>query len=699
MTPIRRIETGVPNLDALFGGGIPKGSLVVFGGPPGSGKTILAEQICFHNASPEQRVLFFSTLSESTAKTLLHLQQFSYFDPKKLDGAIEFVDLGEILRGNGIRETSALIMEHVKRIKPAMVVVDSFKVFEDLSGSREELRKFGYEIAIQMMAWECTTLLLGEFAPRDFESNPVFSIVDGLVVLTQRDVCGESQRFCQIIKMRGTTHVRDEHTFAITEHGIELFAPRVTIQRKERPSDSPRALTGISKLDELIGQGIPRGSALLVGGAAGTGKTVLLLEFIYQGAKRFGEKGIIFSFEETDERLRAAARGLGWDLDEEIAHKRVEIVFIPQPTIMIEAHLSMMQERMRTFGARRVAIDSLSVFLHKIADPVVAREKIFQLASIVQNLGAVGLFATDIPYGSGQISRFGVEETVVDGIVLLTSTEEGHDRQRYLEVYKLRNTAHLGGRHSMVIGPSGIAIYPRYDVGDEAQPPPVEPERRFTTGVAGLDPLVGGGLLERSVTLVSGSTGIGKSTLALQFVLEGARLGERGLYVALEEGPAQLKKSAAGLGLPLEAALAEGSVEIVHLSRHEVRSGQLLALLTDRIRAQRAVRLALDGANHLEDKGLSADQVRQLLYALMVRFKTLGVTSLLTLESSSMFSIDTTSDAGLSPVADNLVFLRWAKDADLLVRTLTVVKTRASVHNHGTHAFEIGAGGLLLAKK
>src|SRR6266498_208199 len=107
---MKRIESGVPKLDALIGGGIPQGSLVVFGGPPGSGKTILAEQICFHNASPERPVLYFSTLSESTAKALLHLQQFDYFDAKKLERAIEFIDLGEILRGQGIVQASTLIM-------------------------------------------------------------------------------------------------------------------------------------------------------------------------------------------------------------------------------------------------------------------------------------------------------------------------------------------------------------------------------------------------------------------------------------------------------------------------------------------------------------------------------------------------------------------------------------------------------------
>jgi circadian clock protein KaiC len=196
---------------------------------------------------------------------------------------------------------------------------------------------------------------------------------------------------------------------------------------------------------------------------AGTGKTLLLLEFVYRGALA-GEKGIIFSFEETEERLRANARGVGWDLDEQIKLGMVEIVFIPQPNIMIEQHLLMVRDRIEALGARRVAVDSVSVFLHKIKDAQSCREKTFQLASIIQNSQAVGFFATDVPYGSSQISRFGVEETVVDGVMLLSSTEEGFDRHRYLEVYKLRNTAHLTGRHKLHIGPGGVAVFPRHDV-------------------------------------------------------------------------------------------------------------------------------------------------------------------------------------------------------------------------------------------
>jgi circadian clock protein KaiC len=181
------------------------------------------------------------------------------------------------------------------------------------------------------------------------------------IALSQRESSGEQQRFVQVIKMRGTDHSRDEHSFVITSKGVEVFAPRVTIHREARSDEEPsRCKTGIEKFDELLGDGIPRGSSLLVGGVAGTGKTVLLLEIIYRGALA-GEKGILFSFEETTERLLATARGLGWDLDRQIAGGMVELVFIPQPEIVVEGHLLMIRERIEVLGARRVAVDSISV--------------------------------------------------------------------------------------------------------------------------------------------------------------------------------------------------------------------------------------------------------------------------------------------------------------------------------------------------
>lgn len=451
------IQTGVRNLDEMLGGGLPKGSVTVLAGSPGAGKTILAQQMCFHNASSEFPALYFSTLSEPTAKTLRYLKPFAFFEPAKLGSSVHFADLGVLLRTKGLEATSGLIMEKLKQVKPGVVVIDSFKAFDDLAHSKEELRKFGYELAVNLMAWEATTFLLGEYGETDIHTNPLFSIVDGLMVATQREQSGEQQRFIQIRKMRGVDHSRDEHAFLIGPSGIEVFAPRVTIRREDRGPTKDRCKTHNRALDALLGDGIPWGSSLLVAGVAGTGKTVLLLEFLYRGALA-GEKGIILSFEETEERLLAEARGLGWAFDHEVERGMIEIVFIPQPDILVERDLLMMHERINASKARRVAVDSVSVFLHKVKDPQVAREKIFQLSSIIQNAQAVGFFATDIPYGSPQLSRFGVEETVVDGVLLLSSEMEGMSRRRFLEVYKLRNTAHMRGRHDMTIGRGGISI-------------------------------------------------------------------------------------------------------------------------------------------------------------------------------------------------------------------------------------------------
>ncbi|MBC7387146.1 MAG: hypothetical protein H7301_13420 [Cryobacterium sp.] len=460
-----RIPTGIKNLDEVLSGGLPIHNLTVIAGTPGSGKTILSQQVAFQNASPEKRVLFFQTLSEPTAKTLRYLKQFSFFDAKKLeDGSIEFIDLGDILHADKMGEAIDLLMSHVKRVKPSLVIIDSFKVFEDLARSREELRKFSYEVAINLMGWECTALLLGEFNPHDLETNPLFSIVDGIISLKQKSESGEQQRVIQVTKMRGTDHSRDEHTFTINDSGLKVYAPKVTIRRlpesdRMNQGDGPvRGKLGISKIDELLGEGIPYGSSVLISGVAGTGKTILSLEFIYRGASEFGEKGIFFSFEETTERLIATARGMGWDIESQISQGNVEIVFIPQTEILIEKHLLMMKERVEKMGAKRIAVDSASIFVNKMSDPQSVREKVFQLGTIVQMAQGIGFFATDIPYGANAISRFGVEETVVDGVILLSSEEIGKKRERFIEIYKLRNTAHLDGRFPMKIEKGGLKI-------------------------------------------------------------------------------------------------------------------------------------------------------------------------------------------------------------------------------------------------
>jgi circadian clock protein KaiC len=696
---IARMETGIPNMDAILHGGLVKGSMLVIAGAPGSGKTTLTQQICFHHASQGGRVLYFNTLSEPTAKTLLYLRPFAFFDPKLMDERIRFIDLGMMLRTKGIELTCNVLMEHLKQFKPSMVVIDSFKVFDDLASSSEELRKFTYELTVRLMAWECTTFLLGEYNPDRLE-HPAFSAIDAIISIKQRELSGEQHRLLQVVKMRGTSHSRDEHPMVISDEGVAVYAPGITLRRKPSASQGPegvrRLKTGVSRLDELLGEGIPHGSSVILSGVAGSGKTTLGLDFLYRGAREQNQKGLFVSFEETPERLRAAARGLGWDLERELERGMVKIVYIAQPDILVDRHLLEMRRQVEEFGAQRLVIDSMSVFLHRINDVRIMRDKVYWLATIVQNQEAVGFFINDVPPGSEQLTRFGVEETVMDGVILLKWVPEGLERHRYIEVVKLRNTGHAKGRHSMAIGPGGLRVFPRIDdpMPSEAALPPAASRARVSSGVPRLDELLDGGLLDGSVTLVSGSPGTGKSTLGLHFVLEAAHAGQRALYISLEEGPEQLLQNAESLGLPVRAAFEAGTLEFLFLPREHLHAARFLSVVEERISSRKPSRVVLDSASDIETFGLASEELRQLLFALLLRLRSLGVTSLFTLEARSLFLTDTISERGLSPLADNILMFRYRQEAGQLVPMLTVVKTRGSSHDRATHDISLGEGGM-----
>jgi circadian clock protein KaiC len=194
------------------------------------------------------------------------------------------------------------------------------------------------------------------------------------------------------------------------------------------------------------------------------------------------------------------------------------------------------------------------------------------------------------------------------------------------------------------------------------------------------------------VTLLSGSAGIGKSTFGVQFVLAGAAAKEPGLYVALEEGPAQLVASARALGLPLEDAVDAGLVELLYLPRELVRPNQFLTLLTDRLSALKARRLVIDSVSHIgpdEPAGL-----HPLLQALTARFKSLGVTTILTYEARSLHAMEMATDQGFSAVADNIVLLRYQAAPGELRPIISIIKTRGSAHAWRAHHCAVAAGGL-----
>ena len=258
---IRRLHTGVPGLDEILGGGVPEYSFNIIAGAPGCGKTTLAHQFVFANASAERPALYFTVLGEPVVKMLRYQEQFTFFDQSKLDGAIRFVNLSQFVLQ---QDLSAVLDEIVKQIEAhnaQIVVVDSFRTVlrrAQANAFEMELQGFVQRLALHLTSWQATTFLAGEYVESELRDNPVFTVADGLIWLYQSIERNSIVRKMQIIKMRGQYSVPGLHTFRITEAGLQTFPRTLGLAENVGHVKGERRLsTGIQDVDALVGGGIP----------------------------------------------------------------------------------------------------------------------------------------------------------------------------------------------------------------------------------------------------------------------------------------------------------------------------------------------------------------------------------------------------------------------------------------------------------
>lgn len=453
--------TGIAPLDAMLGGGIPPYSVVIIAGEPGTGKTILSQQILFANAGPERKVAYLTTLSEPPIKAARYQSMFDFFDPSKFGESVLYIDIGQIIRREGLGRAADAIADLLREQQPYLVVIDSFKAVHDLAASPVEMRTFIYDLAIELSAMQATTLLVGEYSSEDLARMPEFAVADGIIWLYTQIRDDQQQRYLRILKMRGVDHDTGAYNFDIRKNGINLFAIRWVAPPDQTYVRGEPVRTGLPELDTLLRGGIPRGSPMLLTGEAGTGKSTLSMQYLYYGAVDYDEKGIYFTYEETPAQIEANGAGFGWDLADLVRRGMLRIAYTPLPQVNPDEELLRMDEAIRKLGAQRATIDSLTMLAQRIGDPNEIRRFVYQLAAMLKSNGCTTLIVTDPPVGSAQISRFGVEESIIDGVMVLKMVRERKSRQRYLEVYKMRGVNHSSGDHLMKITSQGIKLFPR----------------------------------------------------------------------------------------------------------------------------------------------------------------------------------------------------------------------------------------------
>jgi circadian clock protein KaiC len=458
---IELLPSGVPGLDTVLGGGLPEYSFNLIAGGPGAGKTTLAQQIVFSRGSAEAPALYFTVLGEPPLKMLRHVQQYSFFDKAKVGGAVRFVNLSAEAVDKDLGSIMNRMLAEIEEAHPAIVVVDSFRTVAHASASEAQLQEFVQRLALHLTGWQATTFLVGEYETAESHSNPIFTIADGIIWLTQiveRNAC---VRRMQVAKMRACATMPGLHTFSISSDGIRIF-PRILPRTEPGPraQEITRASTGVEALDAMMSGGIPAGASSLFVGPSGSGKSLFARHFIAAGAEA-GEPGIIVVFEEHPGEYIARASAFGPNLASFIERGLVEVLSLRSLDLTVDEALAAVRHAVEQKKARRVAIDSLSEFELALAPSYRDdfRESLFRTITALTGLGVTVLMTVDIVQSFTELGLSPhITEFLADVLVLQRYVELEGKLEKVLAVVKMRTSRHDTSIRRYAIESSGAVV-------------------------------------------------------------------------------------------------------------------------------------------------------------------------------------------------------------------------------------------------
>jgi len=477
---IEKLPTGVPGLDEILGGGLPEFSFNIIAGAPGGGKTTLAQQIVFANATPERPALYFTVLGEPAIKMLRYQQQFHFFDPTKLNTAIRFVNLSQVVLDQDLNAVLQEIVKEVEATNPSIVVVDSFRtvVRKAQSGAGDlALQGFVQRLALNLTSWQATTFLIGEYDEEEIRDNPVFTVADGLFWLSQQVERNSIVRKLQIRKSRGQASVPGLHTVRITGAGLQAFPRTFGLTGREEKARGQRRLSfGIAELDEMMGGGIPEGDSLLVGGSSGTGKSLLATQFIVEGIRQ-GEPGIVAMFEERPEEYTQRATSFGLDLDTPQQEGKLKLIYIRPLDLSVDETVREIIDAVQEIGAKRLVIDSLSGFEMALAPGFRTdfRESLYRMIGALTRVGVTVLSTVETQdlFTEFTLSSYAIS-FLSDDILRFRYVSINGQFRKMMTVIKMRRSAHSTDMREFEITSQGLVI------GDR-----LTGYRGLTTGVPG----------------------------------------------------------------------------------------------------------------------------------------------------------------------------------------------------------------------
>jgi circadian clock protein KaiC len=465
-TRIRTLPTGVPGLDEVLGGGLPEFSFSLIVGSPGTGKTTLAQQIVFRNASAERPALYFTVLGEPTVKLLRHQQQFRFFDAKRVGTAVRYLNLSdEVVQGRGdMSGVLERIVREVEATRPRIVVVDSFRSLEraHVEGAHLDsplrIERFVQLLALHLTTWEVTALLVGEYSEPDTRS-PLFTVADGIIWLSQEVDRSSAVRRIQVVKQRGVSPLLGMHTARMTADGLEVFPRPLSAAVAQPAAPAHRVHTGIPALDDMMGGGLVGGDALIVAGPTGVGKTTFGMHFIAEAVKN-GGSAIVVVFEEPAAEFLTRASSLGFDLAGHVKADKLRVLFLRALDLSVDEAVFEIRRAVRETGANRVLIDSLSGFELALA-PLFRedfRESVYRLVRAITGGGVTVMMTFEVLESAEMRIVPHHVSFLADDIVVLRYVELQGVLRTVLAVVKMRRSEHSHVLREFTITATGISI-------------------------------------------------------------------------------------------------------------------------------------------------------------------------------------------------------------------------------------------------
>ena len=457
-----RLLSGSDRLDAVLGGGLPLNGITLIVGRPGTGKTILAQQYLFRNATAERPGLYLSTVSEPLEKILRYGQSLEYFDASALGSRVVYEDLGQTLNDDGLSGVLARVTELVKQRRPGLMVIDSFKALQVYASDAGAFRRFLHDLAGRLSALPITSFWVGEYDGTHLTDAPEFAVTDAILSLSADRTAEREMRAFQVLKLRGSGFLSGKHAYRISPDGLDIF-PRLAdpLDGADHGELPERMSSGVPALDAMLADGYWKGASTLVAGPSGVGKTLLTQHFVFAGAQR-GETGVVATFQENPAQLERILQGFSWSLKD----SRIELMYRTPVDLYLDEWVYDFLDILQRTGARRVVIDSLGDLRAAAGDELRFREYIYSLLQRCARANVSVMMTQEVPdlFGVTRLSEYGISH-LSDNVILLQFLRGDSELKRALTVLKTRGSAHEPQLRQYDITSKGVVLGEQFTSG------------------------------------------------------------------------------------------------------------------------------------------------------------------------------------------------------------------------------------------